>query len=121
MPNRDGHGLQKGVTMLKCPKAISIREPFYPYGPETRFCPFSHFPCVLEFDAAETCLVAKTLVKFREITQLVFDDTCQVSGIPDCLLDNVEVVADYDMTAEKMVEFLFERMTAEELYAFLRE
>lgn len=106
---------------LKCPKSISIREQFYPYGAETRFCPYSHFPCVLEFDATETCLVAKNLVKFREIIQFVFDDTCQVSGIHESLRDNAEVVADYDMAAERMMGFLLERMTAEELYKFLRE
>ncbi len=94
---------------LKCPKSISVPDPYYPYGSETRFCPYLHFPCVLETGNSDKCVIATALLKTRIILPQVFDDTSEVR----------DVVADYDMAAEEIVRFLFERMTTEELYRFL--
>ena len=98
--------------MLRCPKAVSIKELHYPYGQDTPFCPFRHIPCVLESGDAETCDVAKMLQVISQICREVLDDTWQViSSLSGPLRDDIsEVSFDTDRAASEILNSMWSRM-----------
>lgn len=91
---------------MKCPKSIEVRDINFPYG-ETRYCPFRHFPCVLETNDEENCGIATLLLNVRDSFVRVFDSTCEIDGgrVPR---HAVEVSMDYDLAAEKAVAVVYE-------------
>lgn len=93
---------------MKCPKSIEVRDQSYPYGAKTRFCPFRHYPCVLETDDADKCGIAGLLLATRDTIAQVFDSTCEIKGLHECLRANAEVSMNVELAAEKVVEVVYE-------------
>jgi len=93
---------------MKCPKSVEVRDFNYPYGEKTRYCPFRHYPCVLETGDASKCGIAGLLLATRDTIAEVFDSTCEIKGIHENLRSNAEVSMNVELAAEKVVAVVYE-------------